>query len=143
MAHSLICHVSVLFLRLLSCQWCCMKTLCKTLGRQACSGLRCRNSKWEEQWGGNIFWFFLLSFPAIPSRAQNVSVMDDDDSSESPLLQADAETFHMTEFLKAAVLPGVQEEAASWGRILLLSTSTCDAGSLDRLGWCCVAIPNP
>lgn len=79
----------------------------------------------------------MLSFPPIPSRALNVSATDDDDSSESPLLQADVGTSRMTEFLKGAVLPGLcfwVAEAASWGRVFLLSTSTCAAGSLDGLG---------
>lgn len=57
---------------------------------------------------GKIFQSFLLSPPPpIPSRARRVSAIDDDDSSESPLLQTDVETSHMREFLKAAVLPGV------------------------------------
>lgn len=81
----------------------------QTFGRHACSGLRCRNSKWEKQRGGKSSSLScFLPLPPIPSRAQKVSAIDDDDSSESPLLQADVETSHMREFLKAAVLPGVR-----------------------------------
>jgi len=91
--------------------------LCENLARafwrqpdNACSGLRCRNSKWEEQKerGKILFdlFFFWLFFS--PSMAQMVSATDHDDSSGSPCLQAEAVTFCMKEFLK----PGLSQQSS-------------------------------
>lgn len=57
----------------------------------------------------------------MPSRAQKISAINDGDSIESPLLQADVERFHMMAFLKAAVLPGAHwwRKLPVWGRVFL------------------------
>lgn len=94
------------------------------------------------------FLVFLAFFSPCPSRAWKISAIDDYDSSESPLLQADMETFHITEFLKAAVLPGVHW----WRKLPLGAGYFWWAGAhlvlvpwMDWLGWGCLAggcLPN-
>lgn len=104
MAHNVICHISVLFLRWPSCQCCCVKTLQKLLGDRlimhaVASDAVTANGRNKKR-GKNLFnLFFCLFVP--PSIAQKVSGISDDDSSGSPLLQAEVVTFRMLEFLKA------------------------------------------
>lgn len=97
------CHISALLLRLLSWQCLLCEDPAQDFGRQAdnaCSGLRCRNSKWEEQKekGGkpvfNLFW------PFHPFHiAQKVSAVDDQQWVIAS--QVEVITSSMMEFLKA------------------------------------------